>query len=244
MEDKEKQYNTRIKELEKLLKEKIDEISNLSNKNKSLENTVEKLKKDMLSKDGQIKELKDYLSKEKTINQNITKELKTEEEKNKELKNKLDNISLKNNENVNKVLKQIENEQQKYKILESKISELKDKEKQNINRNEELENKLKNKEKELEDVKNKIPKNLGLKFESDCKIGEYDIVLDITSFKDLVNGGWKVKYKKGGRENYLNKKKENTIIVGVIGNGNKGKSFFLEKLSGYEIPKGFNVKTE
>ena len=96
----------------------------------------------------------------------------------------------------------------------------------------------------MEDVKNKIPKNLALKFESDCKIGEYDIVLDITSFKDLVNGGWKVKYKKGGRENYLNKKKENTIIVGVIGNGNKGKSFFLEKLSGYEIPKGFNVKTE
>ena len=30
----------------------------------------------------------------------------------------------------------------------------------------------------------------------------------------------------------------------MIGNGNKGKSFLLEKLSEYQIPKGFNVKTE
>ena len=96
----------------------------------------------------------------------------------------------------------------------------------------------------MEDIKKKNPQNFGLKFESDCVIGEYDIVLDITSFKDLVNGGWKVKYKDRARDNYLQKKEENQIIVGVIGNGNKGKSFFLEKLSGYQIPKGFNIKTE
>ena len=30
----------------------------------------------------------------------------------------------------------------------------------------------------------------------------------------------------------------------MIGNRNKGKSFLLEKLSEYQIPKGFNVKTE
>ena len=54
-----------------------------------------------------------------------------------------------------------------------------------------------------------------------------------------------IKYnKEEGKQKYLNKKKEGTIIVGVIGNGNQGKSFILEKLSGYEIPKGFNVKTE
>ena len=60
----------------------------------------------------------------------------------------------------------------------------------------------------------------------------------------MVKGGWKVKYKDGARDNYLQKKEEKQIIVGVIGNGNKGKSFFLEKLSGYQIPKGFNLKTE
>ena len=30
----------------------------------------------------------------------------------------------------------------------------------------------------------------------------------------------------------------------MIGNINKGKSFLLEKLSEYQIPKVFNVKTE
>ena len=84
-----------------------------------------------------------------------------------------------------------------------------------------------------------------MKFESDTKSGDYDIILDITSFQDLVNKGWKIKYnKKEGKDQYLKKKDEPTIIVGVIGNGNKGKSFFLEKLSGYNIPKGFNIKTE
>ena len=82
-----------------------------------------------------------------------------------------------------------------------------------------------------------------MKFESDSKTGEYDIILDITSFKDLIRGGWLIKYNKEGKQKYLNKKDELTIVAGVIGNGNKGKSFFLEKLSGYEIPKGFNVKT-
>ena len=89
-----------------------------------------------------------------------------------------------------------------------------------------------------------IDKVLMDKFESDSKTGEYDIILDITSFRDLIKEGWVVKYnKEEGKKKYLQKKDEPTIVVGVIGNGNKGKSFILEKLSGYEIPKGFNVKT-
>ncbi len=86
----------------------------------------------------------------------------------------------------------------------------------------------------------------GLKFSNDDKDGFYDIIVDITSIKNLNKTGWLVKYpnKEKGREFYENKKNIPTIVVGVIGNGNKGKSFFLEKLSEYEIPKGFNVKTE
>ena len=48
-------------------------------------------------------------------------------------------------------------------------------EKQNLGKNEKLQNQLKNKEKELENVKSKISKNIELQFESDCKIGEYMI---------------------------------------------------------------------
>ena len=35
-----------------------------------------------------------------------------------------------------------------------------------------------------------------------------------------------------------------TIVVGVVGNGNKGKSFLLKKLLNYHVPMGFNIKTE
>ena len=111
--------------------------------------------------------------------------------------------------------------------------------------NEELAISLKKKDEELNDVKkNFIPENFGLKFESDKKSGDYDIIVDISSFKGLIEDGWEINYnKKEGKQKYLDKKNKPTIVVGVIGNGNKGKSFFLEKLSGYDIPKGFNVKT-
>ena len=97
-----------------------------------------------------------------------------------------------------------------------------------------------------ESIKKINENNNGLKFSNDDKDGFYDIIVDITSIKNLNTTGWLVKYpnKEKGREFYENKKNIPTIVVGVIGNGNKGKSFFLEKLSEYEIPKGFNVKTE
>jgi hypothetical protein len=97
-------------------------------------------------------------------------------------------------------------------------------------------------EKKFEEIK-----DLGLKFINDNNENSfYDIIIDITSIKNLNNEGWIVKYpKKEKSREYYNKAKDiPTIIVGVIGNGNKGKSFLLEKLSEYEIPKGFNVKTE
>ena len=32
--------------------------------------------------------------------------------------------------------------------------------------------------------------------------------------------------------------------MGILDNSKKGKSFILEKLSGYEVPQGFSIKTE
>jgi hypothetical protein len=97
-----------------------------------------------------------------------------------------------------------------------------------------------------ESIKKINENNNGLKFSNDDKDGFYDIIVDITSIKNLNTTGWLVKYpnKDKGRDYYKKKKDEPTIVVGVIGNGNKGKSFFLQKLSEYNIPKGFNVKTK
>ena len=249
-----KELDSKISELQKLennmdninLKKYINEkeIKDLSNNNKLLEYNIQKLKIDLQLKENQIKETNNSLSNEKIIIQNLAKNLDKEKEKNKKLNDKLDNISLENSYNLRKVLEQVENEKKLNKNLKSKISELESQEKESNDKKDKLENQLRNKEKELEDVKKSIPENIGLKFKSDCQIGEYDIILVITSFKDLVNNGWIVKYKDGKKENYINYMNKDTIIVGVIGNGNKGKTFILEQLSGYKLKQGFNVKTE
>ena len=71
----------------------------------------------------------------------------------------------------------------------------------------------------------------------------YDIIIDINSLRNLNKIGWEIKYPKG-KEEYERKMKMDTIVIGVIGNRNKGKSFILQKLSGYEVPQGYSVVTE
>ena len=246
LEKKEKNQLQKNEELQNEIKQKEKEIQNLTNNNINLGSNVENLKKNLNLKEIAIKEVNDSLKKEKNINQDISKNLISEKEKNKKLNDKLDNIASENNENMKKILEQLQNEKESNQDLKSKNIELEEQKQLKHKEKEELESQLKKKDEELQNViKNYIPENFGLKFESDSKTGEYDIVLDITSFKSLINGGWLVKYnKEEGKKKYLSKKDVKTIVVGVIGNGNKGKSFFLEKLSGYEIPKGFNVKTE
>ena len=60
---------------------------------------------------------------------------------------------------------------------------------------------------------------------------------------DLISTGWKIKYPKG-KEEYERKNAMDTIIIGVIGNRNKGKLFILQKLTDYDVPQGFSVVTE
>ena len=243
LQEQEKTNNIKNQELQEFIKQKEKEIINLTNQNKNLGNNVTNLKKNLNLKENEIKEINNSLNKEKNLKQEILKSLQSEKDKNQVLNNKLDNISIENNKNIRTVLNQLENEKQSKKELILKYSELQEQEKTNNIKNEELEKCLKNKDEELQNLQKND--NFGLKFESDSKSGDYDIILDITSFQDLVNKGWIIKYnKKEGKAQYLKKKEEATIIVGVIGNGNKGKSFFLEKLSGYDIPKGFNIKTE
>ena len=145
----------------------------------------------------------------------------------------------------NKMLNILENEQKKNDELNQKIIKLQ----QDLNNfksiNTELNYNYKKNENELKREKEKN-QNIGLKFEFDKKIGCYDIIIDIQTIKELPKKGWVIKYpnKNKGKEYYKKKINVPTIVVGVIGNRNKGKSFLLEKLSGYEIPIGFNIKTE
>ena len=57
----------------------------------------------------------------------------------------------------------------------------------------------------------------------------YDLILDFSKFDQLYKGGWKIIWGKEGKEKYEKCKKNDNVVVGVIGNKNKGKSFLLSK---------------
>ena len=71
----------------------------------------------------------------------------------------------------------------------------------------------------------------------------YDIIVDIDSLRHMIKG-WKVKFTEIGKKNYDIMKEEQLLIVGVVGNRNRGKSFILSKLSKVNLPDGTSIKTE
>ena len=73
----------------------------------------------------------------------------------------------------------------------------------------------------------------------------YDLVIKIDSFRNLKKKeqgdyGWDILYSKDF--NYSERTKEELVRIGVVGNGNRGKSFILSKLTNFKVPSGF--KTE
>ena len=79
-------------------------------------------------------------------------------------------------------------------------------------------------------------------FEGKDPLDFYDIIINIQSIKQIVNG-WDILTNARGEKEYK-KNNEKDIKIGVIGNGNKGKSFILSKISGIPLPTGFSIKTK
>ena len=71
----------------------------------------------------------------------------------------------------------------------------------------------------------------------------YNIVIDINGMKSLWEEGWPELSKEKGKEIYEAQKDKRSVVVSVIGNANKGKSFFLTKISDIKLPSGFSVTT-
>lgn len=79
----------------------------------------------------------------------------------------------------------------------------------------------------------------------------YDLIVKIHSFLHLtpnddgIDYGWEVNAQQEKMELYEEKKKdEEQTIVGINGLGNKGKTFILQKLSGFSFQTGFTAITE
>ncbi len=174
-----------------------------------------------------------YIGYEKEINDYLFSEIEKYKELYKKEKSKNFNLNDANKKNEKKL---VELNEKNVKLED----EFRIKEKIEIEKNE-----LKKENDELKE-KNINLNNLVTNYNNEeNRQGEYDIVLCVDSIKNLTVDGWKIKYNKtGGKEEYEELKKKATIIVGVVGNGNKGKSFLLKKLSGYQVPMGYNVKTE
>ena len=190
---------------------------------------------------GNEKEIRDYFisemekyknayarEKEKIRSINIVNEQK--EQKIVELNRTINNLT---NEQ-NKTKKELDELKIKYNKVEKDKNDILEGDFDNINgNNKNDDNKDNNGNNNNENVKNN-------------KESEYDVVLNVDSINNLVTKGWEIKFKKeGGKKDYEEKfKNAETIVVGVVGNGNKGKSFLLKKLSEYKVPMGYNVKTE
>ena len=71
----------------------------------------------------------------------------------------------------------------------------------------------------------------------------YDVIIDIKSIKD-INKGWEIKMNKNGEKRFKEFKDKNALIIGIIGNSNKGKSFLLSKISKIDLPSGTSITTE
>ena len=73
----------------------------------------------------------------------------------------------------------------------------------------------------------------------------YDTIIDFDSLKiSCEEKGFKILFSENGYKNYEKRKKQNSTIVGVIGNANKGKSYILSKISNEELPRGYSVATK
>lgn len=81
------------------------------------------------------------------------------------------------------------------------------------------------------------------KYASANPIDYYDVIINVDSLLSLTRG-WEMKSTERGLETYETKKKLRSCVLGIVGNGNKGKSFILQKLVGEEFPSGFSIRTE
>ena len=93
------------------------------------------------------------------------------------------------------------------------------------------------------DEENRIKLNQEIIPENKVAEDFYDLIVDIKSIKN-IDQGWNLKMNERGLQNYLKYVKEEVIIIGVIGNSNKGKSFILQKLTQLNLLSGPHIRTE
>ena len=70
----------------------------------------------------------------------------------------------------------------------------------------------------------------------------YDIIININSMQNIKNG-WEIKMSENGKKLIESNERNKKLVIGVMGNRNKGKSFILQALSGEKMQTGTTINT-
>ena len=223
----EEEKNDLIKDKEKLEEEKNDL--------KEDKDKLEEEKNDLIKDKEKLQEEKNNLIKDK---EKIKEENKDLMIKNKEYKD--NEINLKKDINILNQEKQdlIQKLEEKNKEFENAS---------NINKSNyiDLEKKLKSleeKNKELMSLINVLNKNEEKKKLDKNPLEFYDIIININSMQNIKNG-WEIKMSENGKKLIESNERNKKLVIGVMGNRNKGKSFILQALSGEKMQTGTTINT-
>ncbi len=245
--------SNKIKEINENLNKENNSLKeankNLNDENIRLKNEKKNITKDLNEIKKQNKNLNEKNNEDFIILKNLEGKLKILNDENNNLKNN----SIKFDQYLNDHHNLIDSITKEFKLKNENIEQLKINNKnlnQTIEKKEKEIEELNNKLKEIDDLKkdiekkNKFFENFKGKFDTKLAEDFYDVIINIKSITEITKG-WEIKFNsKKGKEEYDKMIKEEVLKVGVIGNGNKGKSFFLSKISDYELPTGTSIRTE
>ena len=274
LEEKSKEQETQIKELSSKLKIIQKENDNLIKMNsKTNENIIELEKKFYYeqSKNENLQKSKDEMNNLNTNlktendqllvdNENIKNKLKETEDNYNKLNESYNDLKKKfENGNIVEEYTKIKNENERLKN-ENKLIDKKTEHDEILELNKTLNIELekeKNKKYILEQKIEELKRQKNIQFD-DYKKNDYneefiekqleefyDVIINIKSINSLMKPeGWPIKWNTQRKPIIEKLKNEKLLKVGVLGNGNVGKSFLLSRLFSIKIPSGYSVITE
>jgi len=220
LEIKNKQLTKKIVDLEKNLKE-----------NESLKEQLKKENQIIEEKNKQIQKLNESLEdiKKKVKEGNLINDYLKLKNENEKLKKDMLILNQGNNQNNNKLYLDLSDE-----LLKEK------------NKNIDLENQIERIKKEkIEDFETYKKNDYNEKYIGKKLEEFYDVVINIKSIYSLLTPeGWPIKWNNKRKEIFNKIKDKELFKIGVLGNGNIGKSFLLSRLLKDPIPSGYSVITE
>ena len=244
----------------------LNQITGASTEIENLTNTIKKLEKGNDNLEEKIRNLNLKNQQLNKANLAISAEVKKNKdesdklrESNEELKNKIkqleDEIKTKekNELNLKENIKELENKNEnfmkafeEYKNKEKEIAKLEEIIKNNKSKEIDLENKFKSIQVEKKKLTSKLSELENIEEKEKLQkdpLEFYDIIVNINSMQNIKREGWEIKMNESGKKISEDKKEKKRLVIGVIGNRNKGKSFLLQALSGEKLQTGTTINT-